>query len=119
MKFTLGFLAGIGTAWAALAIWQRLPLPVGDWDEPGPVPYNLERETVPTSELIDVDQPPTRTYPGFELPEHQRYYLFSTDACPNADHPFSARCGLCGFKRGEEQVPAPVTDPDAFEETGR
>jgi len=25
MKFALGFLAGVGAAWAALAIWQRVP----------------------------------------------------------------------------------------------
>lgn len=25
MKFALGFLAGLGAAWAALAIWQYLP----------------------------------------------------------------------------------------------
>jgi len=25
MKFTLGFIAGLGAAWAALAIWQKIP----------------------------------------------------------------------------------------------
>lgn len=26
MKFTLGFIAGLGAAWAALAIWQKIPV---------------------------------------------------------------------------------------------
>lgn len=25
MRFTIGWLAGVATAWAALAIWQRVP----------------------------------------------------------------------------------------------
>lgn len=25
MKFTLGFITGLGAAWAALAIWQKIP----------------------------------------------------------------------------------------------
>lgn len=36
MRFLLGFLTGVGAAWAALSIWQgRLP----EDDEPGPAPY--------------------------------------------------------------------------------
>lgn len=31
MKFALGFFAGLGAAWAALAIWQRVP-PLGPID---------------------------------------------------------------------------------------
>jgi len=82
MKFTLGFLAGVGAAWTALAIWQHRAIPDID---PADVP--------------DVAQP--RALPAFELPEDQRYYIFSEDSCPNSDHPFWHRCGLCGFKRGE------------------
>ncbi len=33
MKLFLGFLLGLGTAWAALAIWQRVP-EFPDIDEP-------------------------------------------------------------------------------------
>lgn len=32
MRFALGFLAGVGAAWAALAIWQRVP-PLGPVDD--------------------------------------------------------------------------------------
>lgn len=80
MKFTLGFIAGIGTAWAALAIWQhRLvetrtvdldalteePDPSTPWWMRAPSASMVEiaagrRETVPTSELIDVNEPPVR-----------------------------------------------------------
>ncbi|UOW92747.1 hypothetical protein SEA_ROBINROSE_4 [Microbacterium phage RobinRose] len=53
MKFTLGFLAGLSTAWAALAIWQHRAIPdVDPADVPG---------VVPTSELIDPAAPPLRT----------------------------------------------------------
>jgi hypothetical protein len=31
MKFTLGFIAGLGAAWAALAIWQKIPV-LGEFD---------------------------------------------------------------------------------------
>lgn len=32
MRFALGFAAGLATAWAALAIWQRIP-PLGPIDQ--------------------------------------------------------------------------------------
>lgn len=48
MRFGLGFLAGLGTAWAVLAIWQRLPgldddpaVATGDWVPPPDV-YEYE-----------------------------------------------------------------------------
>lgn len=36
MRFALGFLAGVAAAWAALAIWQRVPPlgPIDAVDEP-------------------------------------------------------------------------------------
>lgn len=38
MRFTLGFLTGLAAAWAALAIWQRVPEfgPIDADDEPIP-----------------------------------------------------------------------------------
>lgn len=30
MRFALGVATGVAAAWAALAIWQRLPQPMGD-----------------------------------------------------------------------------------------
>ncbi len=47
MKFALGFVAGLGVAWAALAIWQGVP-PLGpiDPEDDGswPPPVNVDRE---------------------------------------------------------------------------
>lgn len=80
MKFTLGFIAGIGTAWAALAVWQhRLvetrtidldalteePDPSTPWWMRAPSASMVDitagwRETVLTSEPIDVNEPPIR-----------------------------------------------------------
>lgn len=44
MKFALGFLAGVGTAWSALAIWQHLtiPEPPADPDDLDEIVYGLE-----------------------------------------------------------------------------
>lgn len=33
MRFALGFVAGIAAAWAAIAIWQKVPVPMGDSDD--------------------------------------------------------------------------------------
>lgn len=66
MKFVLGFLAGVGTAWAALAIWQHRAVPDGDWksdawnrlnpidpeDERYDHRFSPPRPIVPSSELI-------------------------------------------------------------------
>ncbi|UVT31272.1 hypothetical protein SEA_MARCIE_8 [Microbacterium phage Marcie] len=90
-RFWLGFIAGIGAGWAALAIWQHRIIP-----EP------TERETVPTKELIDPATPPLRMLlPAWRPPHEQTYYLFTPTACPNGDHPFSHRCSYCGFLRSE------------------
>lgn len=45
MRFALGFLAGVGAAWAALAIWQGVaPLgPIDPGDVPAVVPYDAKR----------------------------------------------------------------------------
>lgn len=44
MKFALGFFAGLGAAWAALAIWQGIP-PLGpvDADEEWPPSPEVDR----------------------------------------------------------------------------
>ncbi|QDF19034.1 hypothetical protein SEA_HERMEONYSUS_18 [Microbacterium phage Hermeonysus] len=57
MRYLVGWLAGIATAWAALAIWRRVP-PLSEvvWEpEPGveyDYRFNPPRRTVPSSELI-------------------------------------------------------------------
>jgi len=50
IRFLLGFVSGLAAAWAALAIWQRVP-------EFGPVDAIDERAIVPTSELVSSDPP--------------------------------------------------------------
>jgi hypothetical protein len=46
MRFTLGFFAGLGAAWAALAIWQRVPPfgPVDPSDEAWPPAVSVDGE---------------------------------------------------------------------------
>lgn len=46
MKFLLGFASGVAAAWAALAIWQRVPPlgPVDAVDEAFPPPPSIDRE---------------------------------------------------------------------------
>jgi hypothetical protein len=54
MKFALGFVAGLGAAWAALAIWQRVPPlgPIDPDDEGYDHRFSPPRRIVPSSELI-------------------------------------------------------------------
>lgn len=51
MKFALGFAAGLTVAWAALAIWQRVP-PLGPID-PGDEPVYSEALTRDVMRLAD------------------------------------------------------------------
>ncbi|QDP45506.1 hypothetical protein SEA_FUZZBUSTER_22 [Microbacterium phage FuzzBuster] len=46
MKYLIGFLAGVGAAWAALAIFQRVPElgPIDAIDEAWPPPPEVDRE---------------------------------------------------------------------------
>lgn len=33
MRFALGVATGVAVAWAAIAIWQKIPVPMGDSDD--------------------------------------------------------------------------------------
>lgn len=54
MKFALGFVVGLGAAWAALAIWQGVPPlgPIDPDDERYDHRFSPPRPIVPSSELI-------------------------------------------------------------------
>ncbi|QSM01213.1 hypothetical protein QDA08_gp18 [Microbacterium phage NoodlelyBoi] len=54
MRFLAGWITGLATAWAALAIWRRVP-PFPDIepeDEPWPPPVEVDREAFTRPELL-------------------------------------------------------------------
>lgn len=87
MRFAIGFLAGAGAVWAALAIWQRVP-PLGPVDA-------VDEKLWPPPPEVDVE-----AYVRGWRPPHQDYTLL-----PQIEHHttlchrmFGGRCNCQGVQ---------------------